>query len=109
MNARQRAKRLKIVREGLRLYLAVWRMNPWITEDHAVANALATFRTQSSIYDASHQQRHERRVFGHDVTACDCTREQVEAKVTWNQPPSMWGGMREYDRRRRARIRRGRA
>lgn len=39
------------------------------------------------------QARHERRVFGHDVSGCRCcTFDDVQNAISWNQPPNVCMG-----------------
>ncbi len=53
-----------------------------------------------SPYEEIRQDRHERRVFGHDVSVCDCTADDVWNMVVWNQPASLWMGYRGMDKKR---------
>lgn len=48
------------------------------------------------------QERHEMRVFGHNVgdEECTCTATDVDNLVLWNQPPRLWmGNGTRYHRR----------
>jgi hypothetical protein len=56
------------------------------------------------------QARHERRVFGHDITPeCGCIPHQIDALVAWNQPCKLWtGGGHRLRRRMLNRRRRNR-
>jgi len=60
--------------------------------------------------EAIAQARHERRVFGHDVTEeCGCTARDIDILVSWNQPCELWiGGGHRLRRRLLNRRRRNR-
>jgi hypothetical protein len=53
------------------------------------------------------QDRHERRVFGHDISLCSCTSRDTWNLVEWNQPSPLWAGD-GHRLRRRLLNRRGR-
>lgn len=60
--------------------------------------------------EAITQQRHELRVFGHELLdgSCTCTARDVDNLVLWNQTPKLWMDMPGSRYRRRIKNREGR-
>lgn len=97
MKARKIKKREKLLNLQLQFYIDLG-LN--------AKEVIAEVRNGTNPYLDIGQRRHERRVFGHD-SPCDCTREQVDALITWNQPSSLWaGGGKEYHQRSKNRVKR---
>ena len=100
--ARKERKQLALAERELDYYLHMW--------DGDMEYALGDMETNLGPYGLSpyqviDQRRHDRRVFGHDISDCDCSGLESKHKVVWNQPSELWcGGGHEYHRRYRNRM-----
>jgi hypothetical protein len=72
-------------------------------DSESIDRSIAADMEWTSPYEDLHQDRHDRRVFGHGLLDCPgkgCTIDKILAAVAWNQPPALWtGGGHEYHRR----------